>query len=290
METVFYSLVSVLGRSITGVMDRYSFGTKKQPIIYTNLVNNFIPFLILALFLACLGQTHSLADAKINWRIATVGFAVQAVGFAFSYGFRNGTVAQVNVAARGGDVLIPIALMAVGVKVSFNDFAFAMLMSLTMLLAFPGRGATSGGMVKVAVVIAAALVVQSLIAEVAFTSRNGVGVFAVCASTLFWRSVLCVLLLPLSTNSRAALGMFGFATLKDHGGWLFGRTIATIASQATFIYVLTYGTRVVAWPILNSVAVFSVTLSSVFLREKARKREWVAAFGILVLSTARSIL
>ncbi|WP_257461904.1 hypothetical protein [Archangium lipolyticum] len=291
LETILLALASVLFRSANSVFDRLSFGLRNQSITLINFLNNFVPFLLLLAGGAVLGKQEGLAAALGDVRLIFFALSVQAVGYAFSYGFRHLTVAQVNIASRVGDILIPFSILLCGGVVGWRDYLFAAALSGCSLVLGQGGGSSRKLLLVPGLWIALALIVQSLCGELFFQGQGAVGTdLGTVTALMFWRSMLCLLLLPLGFRTHPPASMLAVvldARMQLHA--LF-RALFTVAAQVTFMLALAGGHRVVVWPILNSSTLVSVGLAGLFLKERPARREMVTVAAIICLSLLKGSL
>nr|UYH37526.1 hypothetical protein [Myxococcaceae bacterium MCy9487] len=296
METVLYALLSVLLRSANSVFDRWSYGLRNQSILVLNFANNFIPFVLLALLLPLVSRGDAPGWALFgDPRLALFALSIQAVGFAFSAGFRHLPVAKVNIASRVGDVLIPVALMLCGRTVHGNEYLFALAVSACSLLAIrPGSDGAPRTLGRYAVIITAALITQSVCGELFFQQQQSPELaksLGVTTAIMFWRSVFCLLLLVTVRPSLARLAQ-ARALLADGPARLnlLLRSSFTVGSQITFVLALATGQRVIAWPILNSVTLFSMVFASTFIKEHPERREVFAMVVVVSLALLKAVM
>ncbi|WP_244238450.1 hypothetical protein [Corallococcus terminator] len=295
MQTVLFALLSVLLRSANSVFDRWSYGLRNQSILVLNFANNFLPFVLLAVLLLVTGGESSAWALFADPRLALFALSIQAVGFAFSAGFRNLPVAKVNIASRVGDVLIPIALMLCGRTVRGSEYLFALAVSACSLLAIrPGKEGEPRTVVRYAVIITSAVIIQSLCGELFFQQEQSPELLkslGVTTAIMFWRSAFCLLLLVAFRPSLARLAQVralfadGPARLN-----LLLRSAFTVGSQITFVLALATGQRVIAWPILNSVTLFSMVFASTFIQEHPERREVFAMVAVVSLALLKAAL
>ncbi|GEL73357.1 hypothetical protein [Myxococcus virescens] len=294
METVLYSLTSVLLRSGNSVFDRLSYGLRRQSILVLNFANNFVPFLLLAALTPLLPMTDRAGWALYgNARLALFAVSVQGVAFAFSYGFRHLTVARVNIASRVGDVLIPLALMLSGRAVHWTEYLFALAVSGCSLLAAGGGSDSRRALWLPAFFITVAVLVQSLCGELFFQGQpSGVASnLEVSTALMFWRSAACLVLLLLF-GARGTLGAQLSELVVDGRARtnLLVRALFTVGNQVAFVMALAAGNRVVAWPILNSVTLFSLVFANAFIQEAPARREVFAVVAIVALAVLKAAL
>lgn len=294
METIFYALTSVLLRSANSVFDRLSYGVRRQSILVLNFANNFVPFLLLALLMAVLRPEDGAGWALYrDPRLALFAASVQGVAFAFSYGFRNLTVARVNIASRMGDVLIPLALMLCGRTVHWSEYLFALAVSGCSLLAAGGNSDSRRALWLPALLITSAVLVQSLCGELFFQNQPS-GLTAnleVSTALMFWRSTWCLLLLFVFSSGAPRLEqmreLIGDARARLS---LLLRSVFTVGNQVTFVLALAAGNRVLAWPILNSVTLFSLVFANTFIQEAPERREVLAVVAVVSLALLKATL
>ncbi|MDA8451892.1 EamA family transporter [Acidovorax sp. NCPPB 3859] len=78
------------------------------------------------------------------------------------------------------------------------------------------------------------------------------------------------------------------AVLRHSMDVLFGvRALLTVATQVTFIYAITSAASAVAWPILNTTGLMAMALSSLLLREKPSRLEFLVILAITLLAVVR---
>jgi drug/metabolite transporter (DMT)-like permease len=291
METVVYALLSVLLRSANSVFDRVSYGLRKQSILILNFANNVLPFALLMLLLPAVERQATEWALLLDPRLALFAISIQCVAFAFSYGFRHLTVAKVNVASRMGDLLVPVALLLCGREVHWTDYLFAAAISASTLLLAYTDSAPKRVMVLPAVLITSAIVLQSVLGELFFqASSPGPAHLEMTTAIMGWRSAFCLLLLVVSRRpGRVAQ----FRELLQDGRMRLNvllRSLFTVASQLFFVLALSTGQPVIAWPILNSVTLFSMVFASLVIKEHPRRNEVIAIILVVLLALLRGVL
>jgi uncharacterized membrane protein len=294
METVLYALTSVLLRSGNSVFDRLSYGLRRQSILVLNFANNFVPFLVLAVVTALLPMENREGWALYaNPRLALFAVSVQGVAFAFSYGFRHLTVARVNIASRVGDVLIPLVLMLCGRTVHWTEYLFALAVSGCSLLAAGGSADHRRALWKPALFITAAVLVQSLCGELFFQGKpSGLASnLEVSTALMFWRSAACLVLLVLFGARGTRTAQLSELVAENRARTsLVVRALFTVGNQVAFVMALATGNRVIAWPILNSVTLFSLVFANAFIQETPAKREVLAVVAVVSLAMLKATL
>ncbi|QSQ18282.1 EamA family transporter [Myxococcus landrumensis] len=294
METVLYSLTSVLLRSGNSVFDRLSYGLRRQSILVLNFANNFVPFLLLAALLPLLPLENKTGwTMYANPKLALFAASVQGVAFAFSYGFRHLTVARVNIVSRVGDVLIPLVLMLAGRTVHWTEYLFALAVSGCSLLAAGGMTDSKKTLWLPAFFITAAVIVQSLCGELFFQGKSSdvATNLEVSTALMFWRSAVCLVLLLLFGSKELMTSQMG-ELVEDRRARinLMVRGLFTMGNQVAFVMALATGNRVVAWPILNSVTLFSLVFANAFIQEAPARREVFAVVAIVSLAVLKATL
>ncbi len=294
METIFYALTSVLLRSGNSIFDRLSYGLRRQSILVLNFANNFVPFLLLAALTPLLPMENREGWALYgNPRLALFAVSVQGVAFAFSYGFRQLTVARVNIASRIGDVLIPLVLMLCGRTVHWSEYLFALAVSGCSLLAVGGNADNRRALWLPALFITAAVLVQSLCGELFFQGQpSGVASnLEVSTVLMFWRSAACLVLLVLFGARDTMAGQLGELAADGRARTsLMVRALFTVGNQVAFVMALATGNRVIAWPILNSVTLFSLVFANAFIQETPARREVFAVVAVVSLAVLKAAL
>jgi hypothetical protein len=294
METVLYALLSVLLRSTNSVFDRWSYGLRNQSILVLNFANNVIPFVLLAVLLTAVGKAGTVEWALFaDVRLIMFALAIQGVGFAFSMGFRHLPVAKVNIASRVGDVLIPLSLLLCGRPVKGSEYLFALAVSGCSLLAIRPEGGSRRTLGRYAVIITAALIAQSVCGELFFQRQPSTTETSLMVTTaiMLWRSVFCLLLLLAFSSGDTRLAQV--RTLMADGPArlnLLLRSTFTVGSQITFVLALAAGQRVLAWPILNSVTLFSMVFASTFIQEHPERREVLAMAAVVSLALLKAVM
>ena len=246
-----------------------------------------MPFLLLLIYFGFTSELRSFGLSLFDIKIMVFSFSVQIVAFAFSYAFQNFTVSKVNIAARMGDLLVPVALFMYGSPVGYPDFIFSLTVSVAVFFALPLHHWKNGPLLVPSLIIAITLVLQSLVGEEAFGGPvHSTRSLSACASMLFWRSFLCSigLLWPNKRHLNAYRSLINNQSVLLQA--LF-RSIFTISSQTTFLYVLAHGNRLIAWPILNSVSAFSVLLAGFVLKENPSFRELMSVVTVIALASVR---
>ncbi|GAB4517442.1 MAG: hypothetical protein Tsb0020_36040 [Haliangiales bacterium] len=293
MDTVLYALSSVVLRSANSVFDRVSYGLHRQSIVLLNFVNNFLPFVLLVLVLAA----TKAGDAELNWavfldmRLALFALSVQLVAFTFSFGFRRLTVSKVNVASRMGDLLIPLALMLSGSEVQTSDYVFAAAISVSTVLLGNSDITQRRLLLLPAGLITSAVVLQSLCGAFFFEGVSTHTVhLEVTTAIMGWRSVFCLTLVAVRRSSAHGAQLRVLWTNSRMRRNALLRAVFTVVSQLLFVLALSTDEPVIAWPILNSVTLFSMGFASVVIKEHPKRNEVLAIAAVVVLSLIKGML
>jgi drug/metabolite transporter (DMT)-like permease len=294
MLIVIAALSSVILRASTSVIDRNSFGLKRQPIVFLNFVNNFVPGILLSLVLLFF-EPALLKRALLDPKLMILGASVQLVAFAFSYGVKHLTVAKVNLANRIGDIGVPLALFLAGATVTRQDFIFSFLISVSVL--FLSWHSDKKQNLKILLLpgalITMAIILQSLVGEFVYSKDNYAGIYNstfACASALIWRSLFCIPIFMWQQVKNGKRSSDNFLRTKADRHQMYLRVLFTLGSQISYNYVLASGNRLVAWPILNAVSIFAIIIASVFLKEKITRSEWAAGIVVVGISVIRSMI
>ncbi len=289
--TILVALLSAVFRAVSGVIDRFSLGIKGGQLGIVNLANNALPAITLlpiAIFF-CAGS-HGLAHFA---DIRTIVFAavVQGSAFAFSYAYRHYTVADVNLAAKIGDGAIPFALMAMGVRVTAVDITFALAVSAIIVALAGWSHAKRTHYLLTGAVITVAIIAQSVCGEYAFKNitKSTQDVVGYCLAFLVWRSIFSVPIIAIEACQFPDGTLATLKSLTERRRVLVLRTVATVTSQFTFIYVLAEGVRVVAWPLLNTVPIFAMLFSAMSLHEPPTRKQVVVTVGLVALVFGRAL-
>ncbi len=146
---------------------------------------------------------------------------------------------------------------------------------------------------RYAVIITTAVITQSVCGELFFQKQpSDLGAsLAVTTAIMFWRSAFCLLLLlgvrPVGPRLAQARDMLADGPARLN---LLLRSTFTVGSQITFVLALATGQRVIAWPILNSVTLFSMVFASTFIQEHPERREVFAMAAVVSLALLKAVL
>lgn len=227
--------------------------------------------------------------AILNPRLAIFSFSVQICAFAFSWSFRSLTAPKTVAISRLADAIIPIALMACGATLSLNDYFFSVAVSLCSVPVcyFAFKQLRSDAW-RPGLAVICALILQAITSEFLFAGQTpGLTQQIIDTTALFfWRSTFCVSILMIHQrpNPFKKMEMVFREAVQKRFFILSTRAIITLLSQASLVIALSQGNRIVAWPILNSAALFSVFFSWIFLKESSHKAEIAAAIGFIAIA------
>lgn len=276
-------------RASLNVLDRLAFGHKRAEVILLNLVNNFLPLLVVFPVAMLLKPKASIA-ALGDLRNVYLAGLVQLVAYAFSLAFRKLTIPQVIVYSKLPDLFIPLGIYALEGSFSIVDFSFAALTTLVCLpILFEARQHQSTGdhnQWKTLLFLIGAVFLRGALSG-KFVQEQGSYQdvwLPITAVTLWWRFVW-------------TLGItIGLMAVRGTPRWVspgklvvVGRSVITLAVQGLYVLALAAGPTMAVWPIINSTALFATVFSAFLLHERPTRYEAIAVCGIVALTLGRML-
>jgi uncharacterized membrane protein len=183
--------------------------------------------------------------------------------------------------------------MLCGRTVHWSEYLFALAVSGCSLLAVGGNADNRRALWLPALFITAAVLVQSLCGELFFQGQpSGVASnLEVSTVLMFWRSAACLVLLVLFGARDTMAGQLGELAADGRARTsLMVRALFTVGNQVAFVMALATGNRVIAWPILNSVTLFSLVFANAFIQETPARREVFAVVAVVSLAVLKAAL
>ncbi|MBP0631061.1 hypothetical protein [Cupriavidus sp. AcVe19-1a] len=283
--TILMALLSALARAGLNVIDRHQIGINNISIRTINFWNNVIPGIILTAASIAVAGSEFLA-ALFDWRTMLFAALAQGVAYAFSYGFRNLTVNQVTVAAKFSDLVIPLGLFLTTGDWSWHSYWFSVATTLVCIpILWVGNAARTGSILVVGMVLCVALVAQASLSPLLTSTLDDYdsGKFlAFTTAVIVWRALWS--LAPAFHLARSQ--DFWHTRLLASPAFIL-RCILTIATQVSFVAVMTSPASAVAWPILNSTGLLAMLISASVLKDQQPANERIIIALIFVLSVFR---
>ena len=291
---IMWSLAAGSLRALVGVVDRHCFGLKRESILIWNTLNNALPFLLLA-SIVFFWRPAATWDAITDIKLVIFSISVQICAFAFSWAYRSLSAPKTVAISRLADGVIPLALLACGASLTLSDYIFAISLSMCSIpvcyFAFKELRAEAW---RPGLAIVCALIVQAMASEFLFAGKTpDVNQQIINTTALFfWRSLFSASMVVAIARPNPIRNLVNALrdAIKTRLSILIIRAGLTLLSQASLLLALSRGNRVIAWPILNSAALFSVLFSWVFLHEKSRRVEVGAAVAFIVVAALKAVV
>ncbi|WP_017471507.1 hypothetical protein [Amphibacillus jilinensis] len=278
------AIVSASSRGIISVIDRYQIGIKKNSVIDVNLYNNL--YTISLVFIISL--YFPIGDIFTDYKVYIYSLIVQFVAMGYSYLFKNMTIFESAIAAKTADVFIPIAVFLATGVFEISTYLISILTTLMVYFWLKNSSKDINKYLLGIVVIVPLLVIQSFLSPILVSEYRGdpylvIGFTIVTLYIRFFISFVLFLFTNKFTKSNIS---FNFKAASLY----IGRGFLTIIAQLTFVIVTASNAASLGWIFLNMTSFYGVIYSSIFLKEKVLKKDFLFICAITAIVVIKELL
>ncbi|MBM7541278.1 hypothetical protein [Amphibacillus cookii] len=278
------AIVSSSSRGIISVIDRYQIGFKKNSVIDVNLYNNL--YTISLVFIISL--YFPIGDIFTDYKVYIYSLIVQFVAMGYSYLFKNMTIFESAIAAKTADVFIPIAVFLATGVFEISTYLISILTTLMVYFWLKNSSKDINKYLLGIFVIVPLLVIQSFLSPILVSEYKGDPylVIGFTIVTLYIRFFISFVLFLFTNKLKKSDISFN---LKGASLYI-GRGFLTIIAQLTFVIVTASNAASLGWIFLNMTSFYGVIYSSIFLKEKVLKKDFLFICAITAIVVIKELL
>jgi hypothetical protein len=267
MDSLFVvgvACISSLTRASINLIDRWQFAYQKECVIQIAFLNNFLPLFLAISGGLFLGYGELIFKNILCLEAFFLGVIIQTVAITFSYAMKKYELLKVTLMTRVSDFFIPIVFGFIG---GFHNINQIGVQSIGFLITVPlflklkiFEHSSFCFLVLIVLGITAQAIFGRYLMENQLLHNNFEGLIFFTIGVIFWRTIWT---LPLFFCKLKNLKIF----ISPSKITLL-RSILTLVTQISFIYIISSIFIDIALPILNLTGLFSILLASLLMKEK----------------------
>ena len=282
-EFVIYitAIFCIFSRASLNVIDRSQYFNQKLCPIILGYWNNLIPS-VFAIFIFYLTSVD--VEIKLSVEAFMLATVIQIVSYSFSFCLRFFKVMHLAVISKISDLTISVSLIFLGFNQGFFILTtgFLSLLMAALLVFFNKIYKNYLALIILIFVMTINGVLAFLFKEWNIVDNNANTIILFTCEVAFWRLLFSVF--PLFIK-HGLLSFFSFPSSSINSLQFFLRSLLSISTQSTFIFLITQELFILAIPILNLTAMAGALMAILFLNERFTKPDLVV-MSVIFLSSS----